>query len=118
MRLRGLMRESPFIQTALLVEALIAHSIVSARMLAEEGNVSLASAGRALITFEKLGLITEVTGGGRFRFWRMHRGAIQWAMMIYIASKLLHPKSAVITRKYVIKCYRLSRRHIQNHNSQ
>ena len=55
---------------ARLLEALIAHPVVSARMLAEEGNVSLASAGRALTTFEKLGLTTEVTGGGRFRFWR------------------------------------------------
>ena len=53
-----------------LIDALILHPVVSARMLAEEGDVSLASAGRALTLFEQLGLTTEVTGGGRFRFWR------------------------------------------------
>lgn len=56
---------------ARLVDALIAHPVVSARMLVEEGDVSLASAGRALSTFEDLGLTTEVTGGGRFRYWRI-----------------------------------------------
>lgn len=54
-----------------LVDALITHPVVSARMLVEEGNVSLASAGRALTLFEELGLTKEVTGGGRFRFWRV-----------------------------------------------
>ena len=53
-----------------LVDALITHPVVSARMLVEEGDVSLASAGRALTLFEELGLTIEVTGGGRFRFWR------------------------------------------------
>jgi hypothetical protein len=55
---------------ALLVEALITHPVVSSRMLAEEGGVSSASAGRALALFEEIGLTKEVTGGGRFRFWR------------------------------------------------
>ena len=54
-----------------LVDALIKHPVVSARMLAEEGDVSLASAGRALALFEKLELTKEVTGGGRFRYWRI-----------------------------------------------
>lgn len=53
-----------------LVDVLISHPVVSARMLAEEGSVSLASAGRALALFEELGITKEVTGGGRFRFWR------------------------------------------------
>ena len=55
---------------ARLVEALIIHPVVSSRMLAEEGGVSPASALRALALFEELGLTKEVTGGGRFRFWR------------------------------------------------
>lgn len=55
---------------ARLACALIAHPVVSARMLAEEGDVSPASALRALVRFEELGLTREVTGGGRFRFWR------------------------------------------------
>lgn len=55
---------------ARLVKALIAHPVVSARMLAEEGGVSPASALRALALFEDLGLTKEVTGGGRFRYWR------------------------------------------------
>lgn len=54
-----------------LVDALITHPVVSARMLADEQNVSLASAGRALTLFEELGLTIEVTGGGRFRYWRI-----------------------------------------------
>ena len=57
---------------ARLVEALIAHPVVSSRMLAEEGGVSPASAGRALALFEELGLAREVTGGGRFRYWTYH----------------------------------------------
>ena len=56
---------------AQLVEALVMHPVVSTRMLAEEGEVSPASAGRALALFEKLGLTKEVTGGGRFRYWRI-----------------------------------------------
>ncbi len=59
-----------------LVDALVSHPVVSARMLAEEGDVSLASAGRALALFEELGLTTEVTGGGRFRFWRASMNGI------------------------------------------
>ena len=55
---------------ARLVEALIANPVVSSRMLAEEGDVSPASAGRALALFEDFGLTKEVTGGGRFRYWR------------------------------------------------
>ena len=55
---------------ARLVEALIAHPVVSVRMLAEEGDVSSASAGRALAKFEEIELTIEVTGGGRFRYWR------------------------------------------------
>jgi predicted DNA-binding transcriptional regulator YafY len=55
---------------ARLVEALIIHPVVSSRMLAEEGGVSSASAGRALALFEEIGLTKEITGGGRFRFWR------------------------------------------------
>jgi len=54
-----------------LVDALVAHPVVSTRMLAEESDVSFASAGRALALFEKLGLTKEVTGGGRFRYWRL-----------------------------------------------
>jgi len=56
---------------ARLVDALIAHPVVSTRMLAEEGGVSPASALRALAMFEELGLTKEVTGGGRFRYWRL-----------------------------------------------
>jgi len=56
---------------ARLVHALIVHPVVSTRMLVEEGEVSPASAGRALTLFEKLGLTKEVTGGGRFRYWRL-----------------------------------------------
>jgi len=55
---------------ARLVDALITHPVVSGKMLAEEGEVSLASAQRALAKFEDLGLTKEVTGGGRFRYWR------------------------------------------------
>jgi len=56
---------------ARLVEALIANPVVSSRMLAEERGVSPASAGRALALFEGLGLTKEVTGCGRFRYWRL-----------------------------------------------
>lgn len=56
---------------ARLVEVLITHPVVSTRMLVEEGGVSPASAGRALALFEEIGLTTEVTGGGRFRYWRL-----------------------------------------------
>ena len=55
---------------ARLVEALIAHPVVCVRMLAEEGDVSPASAGRALALFEEIELTKEVTGGERFRYWR------------------------------------------------
>lgn len=55
---------------ARLIEVLIAHPVVSTKMLAEEGGVSPASALRALVRFEEIGLTREVTGGGRFRFWR------------------------------------------------
>lgn len=54
-----------------LAEALIAHPVVSTRMLATEGHVSPASAQRALALFEELKLTKEVTGGGRFRYWRL-----------------------------------------------
>ena len=56
---------------ARLLDALITHPVVSSRMLAEEGGVSAASAGRALALFEELGLAKEVTGGGRFRYWKL-----------------------------------------------
>lgn len=53
-----------------LLNALIVHPVVSAKMLAEEGGVSPASALRALVKFDEIGLTREVTGGGRFRYWR------------------------------------------------
>lgn len=56
---------------ARLVDALMVHPVVSTRMVAEEGEVSPASAGRALALFEEMGLTKEVTGGGRFRYWRL-----------------------------------------------
>jgi len=56
---------------ARLVDTLVVHPVVSTRMLAEEGGVSPASALRALAMFEELGLTKEVTGGGRFRYWRL-----------------------------------------------
>ena len=55
---------------ARLLDALMTHPVVSAKMLAEEGGVSPASALRALVKFEEIGLTREVTGGGRFRYWR------------------------------------------------
>ena len=58
--------------TTRLIDVLIAHPVVSAKMLAEEGGVSPASALRALVKFEELGLTREVTGGGRFRYWRIN----------------------------------------------
>jgi len=56
---------------ARLVDALITHPVVSGRMLSEQGSVSLAAAQRALSKFEELGLTKEVTGAGRFRYWRV-----------------------------------------------
>lgn len=53
-----------------LIGALIAHPVLSSPMLAEVGGVSAASALRAVIRFEEIGLTTEVTGAGRFRYWR------------------------------------------------
>ena len=54
----------------ILTDLLLAHPVVSARMLMNLGNVSSASAQRALSSFENLGLTIEITGGARFRFWR------------------------------------------------
>ena len=54
----------------ILTDLLLAHPVVSARMLMNLGNVSSASAQRAPSSFENLGLTIEITGGGRFRFWR------------------------------------------------
>jgi len=54
-----------------LVETLIKHPVVSSPMLVEASGVSPASAGRALTLFEEIGLTKEVTGGGRFRYWKL-----------------------------------------------
>jgi len=58
---------------ARLLDALMVHPVVSAKMLAEEGGASPASALRALVKFEEIGLTREVTGGRRFRYWCVNK---------------------------------------------
>lgn len=54
---------------AMLIEAFVAHPVVSAEMIAEQNGASKAAVRRNLATFEGRGLIREVTGQDRFRFW-------------------------------------------------
>lgn len=54
---------------ALLIETLVNHPAVSAEMLESRAAVSRAAAERNLTAFEGLGLIQELTGQKRFRFW-------------------------------------------------
>ena len=54
-----------------LTEALTAWPLVSAPMLEARIGVSRAAVQRNMTRFEDLGLVQEVTGQGRFRFWRL-----------------------------------------------
>ena len=54
---------------AMLIAAFVAHPVVSAEMIAAESGASKAAVRRNLATFEGRGLIREVTGQARFRFW-------------------------------------------------
>jgi hypothetical protein len=53
-----------------LIDALAAWPIVSAPMLAAQTGASRAAVQRNMIRFEDLGLVRELTGQTRFRFWR------------------------------------------------
>lgn len=55
---------------ARLIDALAAWPIVSAPMLAAQTGASRAAVQRNMIRFEDLGLVRELTGQARFRFWR------------------------------------------------
>ncbi|WP_424989950.1 helix-turn-helix domain-containing protein [Fluviibacterium sp. S390] len=54
-----------------LVNALMAWPLVSAPMLESETGASRAAVQRNMLRFEDLGLVREVTGQSRFRFWRL-----------------------------------------------
>lgn len=54
-----------------LCEALIANQLVSAEMLATLSGVSRAAALRNLTLFAEMGLVREVTGQSRYRFWTL-----------------------------------------------
>ena len=54
---------------ALLIEALQAVPALSASMVARACSCDKATARRNLNRFAKLGLIREITGQGRYRFW-------------------------------------------------
>ena len=56
---------------AMLIDAFVVHPVVSAEMIASECGASKAAVRRNLATFESRGLIREVTGQERFRFWTM-----------------------------------------------
>lgn len=53
----------------LMVEAFLKAKVVSAEWLAAEIGCSPVSARRNLKIFENRGLVREVTGQGRYRFW-------------------------------------------------
>jgi Fic family protein len=55
---------------ALLIEALTASPALSAGMAARAAGVSTAGARRNLAWLERAGLVREITGQGRFRFWQ------------------------------------------------
>ena len=55
----------------LLIEALLAHPVLSAEMAAARSGASRAAMRRNLAEFERRGLVREVTGQDRYRFWRM-----------------------------------------------
>jgi hypothetical protein len=55
---------------ARLIDALAAWPIVSAPMLAAQTRASRAAVQRNMIRFEEMGLVRELTGQARFRFWR------------------------------------------------
>ena len=52
-----------------LIEALIANPVLSAEMVAEAAGISRAAARRNLTLFKSRGLVREVTGQDRYRFW-------------------------------------------------
>jgi len=54
-----------------LLDALVANQLVSAEMLATLSGVSRAAALRNLTLFADLGLVREVTGQSRYRFWTL-----------------------------------------------
>lgn len=54
-----------------LITALMSWPLVSAPMLEEATDASRAAIQRNLLRFEDLGLVREVTGQSRFRFWRL-----------------------------------------------
>ncbi len=54
---------------AMLIDAFVVHPVVSAEMIAADSGASKAAVRRNLATFEGRGLIREVTGQERFRFW-------------------------------------------------
>lgn len=56
---------------AMLISAFVVHPVVSAEMIAEESGASKAAVRRNLATFEGRGLVREVTGQERFRFWTL-----------------------------------------------
>ncbi|MBL4874546.1 MAG: hypothetical protein JKY41_14465 [Rhodobacteraceae bacterium] len=53
----------------LLIEAMVQSPLVSAEMAAEMTGASKAAVQRNLATFARRGLIREITGQGRYRFW-------------------------------------------------
>ncbi|QIE43009.1 hypothetical protein G5B39_13240 (plasmid) [Rhodobacteraceae bacterium SC52] len=55
---------------ARLVDALMDWPLVSAPMLEEQTGASRAAVQRNMLRFEDMGLVREVTGQSRFRFWR------------------------------------------------
>ena len=58
-----------------LLAALQKWPLVSAPMLETETGVSRAAVQRNMTRLEELGLVDEVTGQSRFRFWRLALGA-------------------------------------------
>lgn len=54
-----------------LIETLIAHQLVSAELLAGIADVSRPAALRNLVLFQDRGLVREVTGQSRYRFWTL-----------------------------------------------
>lgn len=56
-----------------LIAALLGHPALSAEMAASLTGASKPGIRRNLAIFEKRGLVDEITGQGRFRFWRVRR---------------------------------------------
>ena len=53
-----------------LITALVDWPLVSAPLLEQQTTASRAAVQRNMLRFQELGLIREVTGQSRFRFWR------------------------------------------------